>query len=115
MMKKTKLKSYLLIPVCLVALFFITGGCKSKHDYSGIYTYQSGACESGTITLKKVQGFGDRYYLVTVHGKSFPSGKEFLGTIDGKKIELQNGTVVIEDGRIEVISGSKSCIYVLID
>lgn len=115
MMKKIKLKSCLLLPVCLFALFFITGGCKSQHDYSGTYTYQSGACESGTITLTKVQGFGDKYYLVTVYGKSFPSGKEFLGTIDGRKIELQNGTVIIEDGKIEVISGSKSCIYVRLD
>lgn len=115
MMKKIKLKSLLILPVFIFVLFFITGGCKSQHDYSGTYTYKSGACESGTISLKKVQGFGDKYYLVTVYGKSFPGGKEFLGAIEGKKIELQNGTVIVEEGRIEVISGSKSCIYVLLD
>ena len=97
------------------SFIFLFSGCKNKDDFSGTYTYESGACESGTITLKKVQGFGDKYYLVTVYGKSFPGGREFLGTIDGRRIDLLNGTVIIEDGRIEVISGNKSCIYVQLD
>ncbi len=115
MIKKIKSLTCLFILISASFLIVFSSGCKNRQDFSGTYTYQSGPCESGTITLTKVQGFGDKYYLVTVYGKSFPSGKEFLGTIDGKKIELQNGTVIIEDGRIDVISGSKSCIYVLLD
>ena len=115
MIKEFKKLFCILLLISASAPLFLFSGCKNKDDFSGTYTYQSGACESGTIILKKVQGFGDKYYLVTVYGKSFPGGREFLGTIDGNKIELQNGTVIIGDGIIEVISGSKSCIYVLLD
>jgi len=109
---KKLFSTLLMVPLALI--IFIYSGCKSGNDFSGTYTYQSGACESGTIILRKVQGFGDKYYLVIVYGASFPGGKEFLGTIDGNRIELRNGTVIIKDGKIEVVSGSKNCIYVLI-
>ncbi len=115
MIKKIKSLTSLLLIISASLLIVFFSGCKTKQDFSGTYAYQSGPCESGTITLTRVQGFGDKYYLVTVYGKSSPSGKEFLGTIEGGKIELQNGTVIIEDGKIEVISGSKSCIYVQLD
>ena len=111
MMKE--LKKLLCLLLLISASFFLFSGCKNKQDFSGTYTYQSGPCESDRVVLKKVQGFGDKYYLVTIYGKSSPGGMEFLGTISGRKIELQNGSVIIKDDKIEVISGNKSCIYVL--
>lgn len=111
MMKE--LKKLLCVFLLISVSFFLFSGCKSKQDFSGTYTYQSGPCESDAVVLKKVQGFGDKYYLVIIYGKSFPGGMEFLGTISGEKINLQNGSVIIKDDKIEVISGNKSCIYVL--
>lgn len=108
-----KLKKLLCVLLLISASFFLFSGCKNKQDFSGTYTYQSGSCESDTIVIKKVQGFGDKYYLVILYSKSSPGGMEFLGTISGKKIELQNGSVIIKEDKIEVMSGNKSCIYVL--
>jgi hypothetical protein len=99
----------------IVSVIWAASACGKKDDYSGFYTYSSGPCESRTVSLKKVKGFGDKYYLVTVYGESNPEGKEFLGSIKGKRIEVGNGSVIIKDKSIEVISGSKRCIYIPAD
>ena len=95
--------------VSLVAL----SGCAGKKDYSGLYFYTSGPCKSKTVSLKKVKGFGDKYYLVTIYGEDNPGGNEFLGTYNGTMIEVENGTVILKGESIEVVSGGKKCIYTL--
>lgn len=95
----------------ILSLVLWVCACGNKSDYSGEFYYSSGPCKSRIVVLKKVQGFGDKYYIVTIYGEKSPGGTEFLGTINGKRIEVENGAVEIKGKSIEVISGDKKCIY----
>jgi hypothetical protein len=111
-MRKLNYKTGILFLI-ITSIFLSASACGNKDDYSGSYTYSSGPCKSRTVSLKKVQGFGDKYYLVTIYREGKQGGDEFLGSIKGKRIEVENGAVEIKDKSIEVISGSKRCIYIL--
>lgn len=113
MMKKVKYKIGLLFLIYSAVSLIALSGCGQKKDYSGLYSYSSGPCKSKTVSLKKVQGFGDKYYLVTIYGEDNPGGNEFLGTYDGARIEVENGSVILKGKSIEVVSGGKKCIYIL--
>ena len=107
------LKNRKIILVCI--LLVLISGCSKKPDFSGVFTYSSGGCKDGTIVIKKVMGFGDKYYLVTLYNEDKPSGSEFLGTVSGNRIDLQNGSILMKDGAIEVTSGGKKCLYISTD
>ena len=113
MMKKVTYKTGLFFLICAAVALVALSGCVGKKDHSGLYSYSSGPCKSKTIALKKVQGFGDKYYLVTIYGEDNPGGNEFLGTYDGTRIEVESGTVILKGESIEVLSGGKRCIYML--
>lgn len=111
MMKKIKYKTGLFFLIYAAVFLVASSGCGEKKDHSGFYSYISGPCKSKTISLKKVHGFGDKYYLVTIYGEDNQGGNEFLGTYDGGKIEVENGTVILKGESVEVVSEGKRCIY----
>ena len=110
-MRKLYCKNRIFFLIIVSAILYASG-CGNDEDYSGFYTYSSGPCNSRTVALKKVQGFGDKYYLVTIYREGKPGGDEFLGLIKGKRIEVENGAVEIKGKSIEVIAGDKRCIYI---
>lgn len=113
MMIKIKHKTGLFFLICAAVSLVALSGCAGKKDHSGLYFYSSGPCTSKSVYLKKVKGFGDKYYLVTIYGEDNAGGNEFLGTYNGTRIEVENGTIILKGKSIEVVSGGKKCIYIL--
>ncbi len=97
----------------LVLLFFLMSfiSCSPGKDYSGSYKLKDGNCISKNITLKKVSGFGNKYYLVHIQDKSFET-KEFLGVIKGNRITVDSGIIILENNSIRVEVGKKRCLYI---
>jgi|GEM_PF-2315653 len=94
-------------------LFFVTINCSSTNDFSGAFKKTSGNCKNNYIILKKVQGFGDKYYLVKLYkdSKLLVKDSEFLGVIKGDKIYVEDGTIVITKKSLIVQVREKKCIY----
>ena len=99
--------------IALIILFFTFASCKEHGDYSGIFLKESGNCSHKYIHLKKVQEFGDKYYLIYVYGKgkTWKEGKEFLGVVQGNKITINSSVITLNNGSIHIQAKSKSCIF----
>jgi hypothetical protein len=98
--------------------------CSSENEIGGSFDYISGNCKSRHIEIKKVKGFGDKYYLIKIFKKKgSPGGREFLGVVNGKRLTVYKGTklygddlktagiVIFRGDTITVDSEGKSCIY----
>lgn len=90
----------------------------------GSFDYVSGNCNSSRIDIKRVKGFGDRYYLVTIYSKkNRGGGSEFLGVIKKRTLTVYRGTklhgssmetaglIVFNSDGISVSTDGKTCIY----
>ena len=98
-------------------IFLIMGiisiSCSHGEVYSGVFQLRGGECSSLFVKLQKVKGFADKYYIVTVYKDTYKDsqGTEFLGVIDDNIITLKSGTVIIHDDSIEIMAGTKKCLY----
>jgi len=87
--------------------------CSKPTDYSGIYILKEGNCSNKYIELKRVAGFGKKYYLIYPYNTpgSAAKHKEFLGVVKGNTITINGATISIYSGMIEVRAGNKFCKY----
>ena len=90
--------------------------CSQPSEYGGSFKIDRGDCSSEYITLKRVQGFGDKYYLVTIYrNEASGKGKEFLGVIKQNVITIDTSSITVKSDSLQVISGDKDCIYKKVD
>lgn len=98
--------------------------CSSGDDWGGRFYYISGNCRSRRIDIKRVEGFGDKYYLIEIFkDKSTGKGKEFLGVVKERRLTIYKGTklygdnlktagtIIFRGDIITVSSEGKNCIY----
>jgi len=85
--------------------------CAPVPDYSGHYYLADGDCGKKIVSLKKVQGFLDRYYTVTLRDGVNDRGTEFLGVIKGNIITIRKASIVLGKGSIRVTASGKDCLY----
>lgn len=99
----------LILLISILLLF----SCKDDPDYSGTFFLSEGPCTNEYIYMKKVAGFGDKYYIVKPYRKNQnPEGvKEFLGVIKGDKIRIDGSTISVGSGRLVIKARDKRCIY----
>ncbi len=110
------------IRILVLGLTLLT--CSSDSDRGGRYYYISGNCKSGRIDIKRVKGFGDKYYLIEIFkDKSTGKGKEFLGVVEERRLVIYKGTklygdnlktagtIIFEGDVITVSSDGKNCTY----
>lgn len=110
--------------LCVLLFGFTLLFCSAEGELSGSFEYISGRCESRRIDIKKVRGFGNRYYLIKIFRKDDSRRvKEFLGVVNGKKLTIYKGTNLYGDDlkiagiinynsdTISVHSDGKRCIY----
>jgi hypothetical protein len=116
--------SYLMLIVLIIPGVY---GCASEADFTGEYRLQGGDCSSKIIDLKKVSGFGEKYYLIYIDEGSVSSfRKEFLGVIDKKmrnRLIIYSGTrlnrqemniegyIIISGNQLSVKTTDKTCAY----
>jgi len=97
----------------LTAVSLVYCSCSGTENFSGIYEKTDGDCRSRFIELKKMQGFGSRYYLVIIYEKNIngSKGQEFLGVIRENEIRVKSGQIILEGRGLKVFSGNKKCSY----
>ncbi|MFC1670151.1 hypothetical protein ACFL20_07130 [Spirochaetota bacterium] len=128
-MGKTGLKLLDSILFFITAIFIIT--CTGPGDFSGKYKKISGKCKSNYISLKKVRGFGNKYYTVTIYRENMvlkkdepgKYGWEFLGVINGSTITIYSGTklkrksqkveavITVTGANLHIAASGKDCTY----
>ena len=97
----------------ILLLVFACISCSAGRDWSGYYYHAEGPCSSRVIHLKKVQGFADKYYIVTLYGNPAisPEKNEYLGVIKNNKIKVDSGYIHLSEGGIVVTVSGKRCFY----
>ena len=115
------MKKYHLIASLHICIFIFSLSCSSKPDYSGKFKKISGKCINEYISIKKVKGFGQKYYLVIIHKSG--RNKEFLGVIENNRITIHSGTrlkqkrlnvdavITLYGKSLEIVTPEKRCSY----